>query len=96
MQDALARLVETPYPLEEKLPSPLPQGLDPQHREVHLSDRDFQVIHSEQDIESFIRFILSFYIVSPPKTTDYIYISDYSGKEEKRTSRPPRARSKLI
>uniref|UniRef100_H3DBV2 Supervillin c n=1 Tax=Tetraodon nigroviridis TaxID=99883 RepID=H3DBV2_TETNG len=44
VQDALARLVETPYPLEEKLPSPLPQGLDPQHREVHLSDRDFQTI----------------------------------------------------
>lgn len=44
VQDALAQLMKTQYPLEELLPSPLPQGVDPQHLEVYLSDQDFQTI----------------------------------------------------
>lgn len=51
VQDALAQLVKTQYPLEELLPSPLPQGVDPQHLEVYLSDQDFQVMNSEQEIQ---------------------------------------------
>ncbi|XP_056871307.1 supervillin isoform X4 [Takifugu flavidus] len=44
VQDALAQLMKTQYPLEELLRSPLPQGVDPQHLEVYLSDQDFQTI----------------------------------------------------
>lgn len=43
VQDALAQLTKTQYPLEELLRSPLPEGVDPQHLEVYLSDQDFQV-----------------------------------------------------
>lgn len=43
VQDALAQLIKTQYPLEELLRSPLPEGVDPQHLEVYLSDQDFQV-----------------------------------------------------
>ncbi|XP_061568583.1 supervillin [Cololabis saira] len=44
VQDALAQLMKTQYPLEELLRSPLPEGVDPQHLEVYLSDQDFQTI----------------------------------------------------
>ncbi|XP_029996795.1 supervillin isoform X2 [Sphaeramia orbicularis] len=44
VQDALAQLMKTQYPLEELLQSPLPEGVDPQHLEVYLSDQDFQTI----------------------------------------------------
>ncbi|KAM4598323.1 supervillin [Polymixia lowei] len=44
VQDALAQLAETQYPLEELLQSPLPGGVDPQRLEVYLSDQDFQTI----------------------------------------------------
>ncbi|KAM9393776.1 supervillin isoform 2-T3 [Pholidichthys leucotaenia] len=44
VQDALAQLLKTQYPLEELLQSPLPEGVDPQHLEVYLSDQDFQTI----------------------------------------------------
>ena len=43
VQDALAQLMKTQYPLEELLRSPLPEGVDPQQLEVYLSDQDFQV-----------------------------------------------------
>ncbi|KAI3359141.1 hypothetical protein L3Q82_002674 [Scortum barcoo] len=42
VQDALAQLMKTQYPLEELLRSPLPEGVDPQRLEVYLSDQDFQ------------------------------------------------------
>ncbi|XP_078140648.1 supervillin [Centroberyx gerrardi] len=44
VQDALAQLTKTQYPLEELLRSPLPEGVDPQCLEVYLSDQDFQTI----------------------------------------------------
>ncbi|XP_044038197.1 supervillin isoform X2 [Siniperca chuatsi] len=44
VQDALAQLMKTQYPLEELLRSPLPEGVDPQHLEVYLSDQDFQTV----------------------------------------------------
>ncbi|XP_068574355.1 supervillin-like isoform X4 [Cebidichthys violaceus] len=44
VQDALAQLMKTQYPLEELLRSPLPEGVDPQRLEVYLSDQDFQTI----------------------------------------------------
>lgn len=43
VQDALSRLMKTQYPVEDLLRSPLPEGVDPQHLEVYLSDQDFQV-----------------------------------------------------
>ncbi|XP_076000466.1 supervillin-like [Genypterus blacodes] len=44
VQDALAQLTQTQYPLDELLRSPLPEGVDPQCLEVYLSDQDFQTI----------------------------------------------------
>lgn len=44
VQDALAQLTKTQYPLEDLLRTPLPQGVDPLHLEVYLSDKDFQTI----------------------------------------------------
>ncbi|XP_054463467.1 supervillin [Anoplopoma fimbria] len=44
VQDALAQLMKTQYPLEELLRSPLPEGVDPQRLEVYLSEQDFQTI----------------------------------------------------
>ncbi|CAI5676147.1 unnamed protein product [Oreochromis niloticus] len=44
VQDALAQLMKTQYPLEELLRSPLPEGVDPQRLEVYLSNEDFQTI----------------------------------------------------
>ncbi|XP_041673238.1 supervillin isoform X3 [Cheilinus undulatus] len=44
VQDALAQLMKTQYPLEDLLRTPLPEGVDPQHLEVYLSDQDFQTI----------------------------------------------------
>ncbi|KAF7225870.1 supervillin isoform X2 [Nothobranchius furzeri] len=44
VQDALAQLMKPQYPLEELLRSPLPEGVDPQHLEVYLSDQDFQTV----------------------------------------------------
>lgn len=49
--------MKTQYPLEAMLPSPLPQGVDPQHLEVYVSDQDFQVINSEQEIQ-FSKIVL--------------------------------------
>uniref|UniRef100_A0A6Q2XS42 HP domain-containing protein n=1 Tax=Esox lucius TaxID=8010 RepID=A0A6Q2XS42_ESOLU len=44
VQDALAQINKTQYPLEELLRTPLPEGVDPQRLEVYLSDHDFQNI----------------------------------------------------
>ncbi|XP_055746518.1 supervillin-like isoform X5 [Salvelinus fontinalis] len=44
VQDALAQLSKTQYPLEELLQTPLPEGVDPQRLEIYLSDNDFQTI----------------------------------------------------
>ncbi|XP_062301904.1 supervillin isoform X3 [Osmerus eperlanus] len=44
VQDALAQLTKTQYPLDDLLRAPLPQGVDPLCLEVYLSDQDFQTI----------------------------------------------------
>uniref|UniRef100_A0A3B3ZC97 HP domain-containing protein n=1 Tax=Periophthalmus magnuspinnatus TaxID=409849 RepID=A0A3B3ZC97_9GOBI len=44
VQDALAQLMRTQRPLEELCHSPLPEGVDPRHLEVYLSDQDFQTL----------------------------------------------------
>ncbi|XP_064820714.1 supervillin-like [Oncorhynchus masou masou] len=44
VQDALAQLSKTQYPLEELLQTPLPEGVDPQRLEIYLSDHNFQTI----------------------------------------------------
>ncbi|XP_054615893.1 supervillin [Dunckerocampus dactyliophorus] len=44
VQDALAQLTRIQYPLERLLQSPLPDGVDPRHLEVYLSDQDFKTI----------------------------------------------------
>ncbi|KAK2886289.1 hypothetical protein Q8A73_020235 [Channa argus] len=42
VEDVLARLCKTTYPLSDLLARPLPEGVDPLHLEVYLSDEDFQ------------------------------------------------------
>ncbi|XP_061614031.1 supervillin a isoform X26 [Phyllopteryx taeniolatus] len=42
VEDVLARLCQTTYPLEDLLARPLPEGVDPLRLEVYLSDEDFQ------------------------------------------------------
>ncbi|KAL0992477.1 hypothetical protein UPYG_G00093840 [Umbra pygmaea] len=44
VQDALVQLTETLHTQEELLQTPLPQGVDPQHLEIYLSDRDVQCV----------------------------------------------------
>ncbi|XP_008298877.1 supervillin a isoform X2 [Stegastes partitus] len=42
VEDVLARLCKTTYPLAELLARPLPEGVDPLRLEVYLSDEDFE------------------------------------------------------
>uniref|UniRef100_A0A3Q2QFE0 Supervillin a n=1 Tax=Fundulus heteroclitus TaxID=8078 RepID=A0A3Q2QFE0_FUNHE len=42
VEDVLARLCKTTYPLAEVLARPLPEGVDPLHLEIYLSDEDFE------------------------------------------------------
>ncbi|XP_034090391.1 supervillin a isoform X13 [Gymnodraco acuticeps] len=42
VEDVLARLCKTKYPLAEVLARPLPEGVDPLRLEVYLSDEDFE------------------------------------------------------
>ncbi|RXM35766.1 Supervillin [Acipenser ruthenus] len=43
VEDVLARLCKTHYPLDELLARPLPEGVDPLKLELYLSDDDFEV-----------------------------------------------------
>lgn len=43
MEDVLARLCKTTYPLVDLMARPLPEGVDPLHLELYLSDEDFGV-----------------------------------------------------
>uniref|UniRef100_A0A674NHD9 Supervillin a n=1 Tax=Takifugu rubripes TaxID=31033 RepID=A0A674NHD9_TAKRU len=42
VEDVLARLCKTTYPLAELLARPLPEGVDPLRLEVYLTDEDFE------------------------------------------------------
>ncbi|KAM9775320.1 supervillin a isoform X1 [Syngnathus typhle] len=42
VEDVLARLCQTAYPLEDLLARPLPEGVDPLRLEVYLTDEDFE------------------------------------------------------
>ncbi|XP_064214700.1 supervillin isoform X3 [Tribolium castaneum] len=46
VEDELALLLRTTYPLAELLQRPLPEGVDPTHLEVYLSAEDFQELLS--------------------------------------------------
>lgn len=43
VEDVLARLCKTTYPLVDLTARPLPEGVDPLHLELYLSDEDFEV-----------------------------------------------------
>ena len=43
VEDVLARLCKTTYPLADILARPLPEGVDPLRLEVYLSEEDFEV-----------------------------------------------------
>ncbi|XP_067342024.1 supervillin a isoform X15 [Channa argus] len=53
VEDVLARLCKTTYPLSDLLARPLPEGVDPLHLEVYLSDEDFQSVgaHEKKALE---------------------------------------------
>ncbi|KAL1006751.1 hypothetical protein UPYG_G00076380 [Umbra pygmaea] len=42
VEDVLARLCKTTYPLEELLARPLPEGVDPLRLEIYLDDEEFE------------------------------------------------------
>ncbi|XP_039983335.1 supervillin a isoform X4 [Xiphias gladius] len=46
VEDVLARLCKTTYPLADLLARPLPEGVDPLRLEVYLSDEDFEGVGS--------------------------------------------------
>ena len=48
VEDVLARLCKTAYPLTELLARPLPEGVDPLRLEIYLSDDDFEVGSGEE------------------------------------------------
>ncbi|XP_071284817.1 supervillin isoform X5 [Agelaius tricolor] len=43
VEDVLAKLCKTVYPLADLLARPLPEGVDPLKLEIYLSDKDFEV-----------------------------------------------------
>lgn len=43
MEDVLAKLCKTVYPLAELFARPLPEGVDPLKLEIYLTDEDFEV-----------------------------------------------------
>ncbi|KAM7176400.1 supervillin isoform 11-T11 [Macrochelys suwanniensis] len=43
VEDVLAKLCKTVYPLAELLARPLPEGVDPLKLEIYLSDEDFEI-----------------------------------------------------
>lgn len=46
VEDVLAKLCKTIYPLADLLARPLPEGVDPLKLEVYLTDEDFEVVAS--------------------------------------------------
>lgn len=47
VEDVLAKLCKTVYPLADLLARPLPEGVDPLKLEIYLSDEDFEVRREE-------------------------------------------------
>lgn len=47
VEDVLAKLCKTVYPLADLLARPLPEGVDPLKLEIYLSDADFEVRREE-------------------------------------------------
>ncbi|XP_037135474.1 supervillin a isoform X11 [Syngnathus acus] len=47
VEDVLARLCQTAYPLEDLLARPLPEGVDPLRLEVYLTDEDFEGVGAD-------------------------------------------------
>ncbi|XP_037612837.1 supervillin a isoform X20 [Sebastes umbrosus] len=47
VEDVLARLCKTTYPLADLLARPLPEGVDPLRLEVYLSDEDFEGVGAD-------------------------------------------------
>lgn len=43
VEDVLAKLCKTIYPLADLLARPLPEGVDPLKLEIYLTDEDFEV-----------------------------------------------------
>lgn len=50
MEDVLAKLCKTIYPLADLLARPLPEGVDPLKLEIYLTDEDFEVSVSSEGI----------------------------------------------
>lgn len=90
MQDALAQLTKTQYPLEELLRSPLPEGVDPQHLEVYLSDQDFQVDTFFWPAGLSNALTIDMSSVLNPLLNPYNHISDHFRNEEGWVRLPPK------
>lgn len=91
VEDVLARLCQTAYPLADLVARPLPEGVDPLRLEVYLSDEDFEVRtdcvcdHKEKHflfrifiaIFFFLFTILSL-IILPPSTLHLLFLLNLS------------------
>lgn len=91
VEDVLARLCQTAYPLADLVARPLPEGVDPLRLEVYLSDEDFEVRtdcvcdHKEKHflfrifiaIFFFLFTILSL-IILPPSTLRLLFLLNLS------------------
>uniref|UniRef100_A0A2K6RWV1 HP domain-containing protein n=1 Tax=Rhinopithecus roxellana TaxID=61622 RepID=A0A2K6RWV1_RHIRO len=49
VEDVLAKLCKTIYPLADLLARPLPEGIDPLKLEIYLTDEDFEVSDMTRD-----------------------------------------------
>uniref|UniRef100_A0A2K6JWB1 HP domain-containing protein n=1 Tax=Rhinopithecus bieti TaxID=61621 RepID=A0A2K6JWB1_RHIBE len=49
VEDVLAKLCKTIYPLADLLARPLPEGVDPLKLEIYLTDEDFEVSDMTRD-----------------------------------------------
>uniref|UniRef100_A0A2I3GJT8 HP domain-containing protein n=1 Tax=Nomascus leucogenys TaxID=61853 RepID=A0A2I3GJT8_NOMLE len=50
VEDVLAKLCKTIYPLADLLARPLPEGVDPLKLEIYLTDEDFKCFHFALDM----------------------------------------------
>lgn len=91
VEDVLARLCQTAYPLADLVARPLPEGVDPLRLEVYLSDEDFEVrtdcVCDHKKKHFLFRIFIAIYfflftilslIILPPSTLRLLFLLNLS------------------
>lgn len=91
VEDVLARLCQTAYPLADLVARPLPEGVDPLRLEVYLSDEDFEVrtdcVCDHKKKHFLFRIFIAIYfflftilslIILPPSTLHLLFLLNLS------------------